>query len=222
MTYVELIVVLSIFAVMTSIVLFNYNKYQDSVDIKVLANDIASKIVEAQKAATSGNLPGEAQLQYFQVNGITAADWKPSYGIYFNTDGSIDIADNISYNKKFIYFANLDNSADNFGTYNGDPSEVLDTKKITTNDYISDLTTSGCSLSTGAESTGGIGSIGGIKGLNIMNIAFTRPGSNAVINGDTACTSAQITISSASDSSIKSCIQIYSSGRIQIGDCQNL
>ena len=57
MTYVELIVVLSIFSVMTSVVLFNYNEFQAKIDIKVLANDIALKIVEAQKSALSGKLP---------------------------------------------------------------------------------------------------------------------------------------------------------------------
>src|SRR3989338_5832996 len=54
MTYVELIVVLSIFSVMTSIALFDYNKFQAKVDIKVLATDISDP------------------------------DWKPSYGIYFD------------------------------------------------------------------------------------------------------------------------------------------
>ena len=51
MTYVELIVVLSIFSIMTSIVLFNYNEFQAKVDIKVLANDIVLNIVEAQKVS---------------------------------------------------------------------------------------------------------------------------------------------------------------------------
>src|SRR3989344_4561547 len=86
MTYVELIVVLSIFSVMTSIALFDYNKFQAKVDIKVLANDIALKIVEAQKSAMSGKIP---------IQNISST-WKPSYGIYF------DLADG----KNFIYFAN--------------------------------------------------------------------------------------------------------------------
>ena len=56
MTYVELIVVLSIFSIMTSVVLFNYGAFQAKVDIKNLASDIALKIVEAQKSALSGKL----------------------------------------------------------------------------------------------------------------------------------------------------------------------
>ena len=45
MTYVELIVVLGIFAVMLSISMFNYKRFQGKVDIKNLANDIALKLV---------------------------------------------------------------------------------------------------------------------------------------------------------------------------------
>ena len=90
MTYVELIVVLSIFAVMTSIILFNYNGFQSKVNIKVLANDIASKIVEAQKDAMSGKL-----------NSNAGAVWKPAYGVYFNLSNN---------NKSFLYFADLNNN----------------------------------------------------------------------------------------------------------------
>ena len=47
MTYIELIVVLSIFAVMSSVVIFNYGLFQARIDIKNLASDIALKFVEA-------------------------------------------------------------------------------------------------------------------------------------------------------------------------------
>ena len=40
MTYVELIVVLSIFAVLSSVAVFNYSEFQTKVDIKNLANDL--------------------------------------------------------------------------------------------------------------------------------------------------------------------------------------
>ena len=93
MTYVEIIVVLGIFSVMSAIVMFNYGEFQAKVDIKNLASDIALKIVEAQKSALSGNLPPGA-----------LSDWKPSYGVHFYpTFGSG------SDNKHFIYFSNLNN-----------------------------------------------------------------------------------------------------------------
>lgn len=92
MTYVELIVVLSIFSVMSSIVIFNYGEFQAKVDMKNLANDVALKIVEAQKSALSGILPSVAPY-------ITP--WKPSYGLYFNLNND---------NKSFIYFTDLNNN----------------------------------------------------------------------------------------------------------------
>ena len=107
MSYVELIVVLSIFSVMTSVVLFNYGEFQAKVDIKNLASDIALKVVEAQKAALSGKL----STQDFAP--------KPSYGVYFN----------ISPSTSFIYFADFNNDK----IYN----EIsLDTILITKNNSI--------------------------------------------------------------------------------------
>lgn len=123
MTYVELIVVLSIFSIMTSIILFNYGKFQTSVDIKILANDIASKIVEAQKSSISGKW------------NINASDnWKPSYGINF------DLTDNTH----FTYFANLGGVSDNI--YDTSDS-ILDEIEITKNNFIKDLKCSGTSIS---------------------------------------------------------------------------
>jgi len=118
MTYVELIVVLSIFAVMSSIVLFNYGKFQAKVDIKNLANDIALKIVQAQKDAMSGKLPTDGST--FLVS--------PSYGVYFD----------LTTPKSFIYFTNLDSG--NFYDF----SDAWDTITITKNSIISGLEVVGC------------------------------------------------------------------------------
>src|SRR3989338_9773919 len=89
MTYVELIVVLMIFATISSIVLFNYQEFQTKVDIKNLASDIALKIVEAQKSAISGKLSAQGDFAP-----------KPAYGIYFNLSPSTN----------FVYFADFDNN----------------------------------------------------------------------------------------------------------------
>src|SRR5258708_36931609 len=94
MTYVELIVVLSIFSVMTSVILFNYQKFQAKVDIKNLANDIAVKLVGAQKAAVSCAFPPPAQQS------LIGSFWKPPYGLYFYPS---------NYNKSFLYFAHPNN-----------------------------------------------------------------------------------------------------------------
>jgi prepilin-type N-terminal cleavage/methylation domain-containing protein len=112
-TYVELIVVLSIFAIMTSLIMFNYGAYQAQVDIKVMANDIALKIVQAQKNAVNG-----------LDNGL-AFTGKPSYGVYFPGTGSTS-------DTSFIYFADLNNNH----LYN---EGSLSTVNITKGDYIKSI-----------------------------------------------------------------------------------
>ncbi|MEX2029199.1 MAG: type II secretion system protein [Candidatus Paceibacterota bacterium] len=111
MTYVELIVVLSIFSVITSVVIFNYGEFQAKVDMKNLASDIALKIVEAQKSSLSGVLP----LSVYDAN------WKPSYGIHFN----------MATRDRFVYFVDL-----NLNGVMDDP-ERLDTIVITKDNLIS-------------------------------------------------------------------------------------
>jgi len=109
MSYVELIVVLSIFAILSSIAFYNYGNFQNNVDIKNLASDIASKIVEAQKASLNGVLPG----------GVAPfLGWKPSYGVSFD----------VATPGQFIYFTDLDNAGDR---------ETLETISITKNNKIS-------------------------------------------------------------------------------------
>ena len=95
-TYVELIVVLSIFAIMTSLVIFNYGAFQAKVDVENYANDIALKIVQAQKDAMSGKQPTDLQQQ------PTVSPWKPSYGVFF--DGHLG-------STNFIYYVESDKSS---------------------------------------------------------------------------------------------------------------
>ena len=89
MTYVELIVVLTIFSIITSVSMFNYNKFQQKVDIKNLANDIALRIVEAQKLSTSGKIPPVSP---------SVSPWRPAYGLYFSMTSATS----------FTFFTDLD------------------------------------------------------------------------------------------------------------------
>jgi prepilin-type N-terminal cleavage/methylation domain-containing protein len=120
MTYVELIVVLSIFTIMSSIILFNYGIFQSKVDIKVLANDIALKIVDAQKSSISGK---------WNTNALIG--WKPSYGIYFST----------SDNKKITHFADINNN----NIYDVSVDPILDQITINKNNIVGGIEAVGCS-----------------------------------------------------------------------------
>ncbi len=183
MTYVELIVVLSIFSVMTSIVIFNYGKFEEKVNIKVLANDIALKIVEAQKSSMAGLWNTNAPL-----------DWKPSYGINFNTSNDTN-------KKNFIYFTDL--NADAYYRDLSCSGECLDRISITKGDYVSELGIIG----DGCPAT-----------VNNLNIVFKRPNSSAIITSDPAllCNIFYVQISISSPQLLNAKIKVYPSGRIQI------
>ncbi len=193
MSYIELIVVLGIFSVMTSVTLFNYGKFQAKVDIKNLASDIALKVVEAQKTSLSGKLP---------IQTATIADptkWKPSYGVfYFNPAVN---------SKSFIYFTDL--NQDGFlpsSAINCPPNdECLDKITITKKNSISNLDVFYQNNTTAS--------------LIDLVITFKRPDSRAIIKSSSSLAGGvidyvQITIVSPQTATAK--IKIYPSGRIQI------
>ena len=192
MTYVELIVVLSIFSVMSAIMLFDYNKFEGKVDIKNLANDIAIKAIEAQKSATAGRLP---------PSGSYAAGWKPSYGLYFKLGSPGD-------NKTFLYFTDLNQSGDFldplFCPTPGNGGECLEKISITKGNTITELR---AYYADASSSTG-----------NDLSINFTRPNAGATIRSSTGFSGpvayVQITIASPQGNTAK--VKIYASGRIQI------
>ncbi len=128
MTYVELIVVLGIFAVMSGVVLFNYKGFQAKIDIKNLASDIALKIVEAQKSAINGKLYAGA-----------SASWKPAYGVYFDLTADT---------KSFIYFADFSTMNNNLFEGSNCTGECLSNISITKGNFISSITAAGCSGTT--------------------------------------------------------------------------
>jgi len=195
MTYVELIVVLSIFAIMTSVTMFNYGKFQAQVDIKVLANDIALKIVQAQKDAMSGKIPMASQYAVISDK----PNWKPSYGVAFAPSNK----------SNFIYFVDLDPAIKYYndatwcrtelGTY-----ECINNIQITKGNYVSKI-----------EPLGGDGCSTTVGDISIL---FTRPNSTPIFSSKTSpsCSPDDVVITISSPQGISSKIKIYSSGRIEI------
>ncbi len=197
MTYVELIVVLSIFSVLSSVAIFSYGDFQAKVDIKNLASDVALKAVEAQKSSLSGLVPPSAQQS--QVG----PTWKPSYGVYFNiTSGRFNLSGVT--NTSFVYFVDLNQNGNfDFSSCPGS-GECLDKITITKGNIISNLDVF-YQDSTSASITD-------------LAITFSRPNSGAVIQSSTSLRSnisyAQVTILSPKGST--GLIKLYPSGRIQV------
>jgi len=198
MTYVELIVVLSIFAVISSVTMFNYGSFQAKVDIKNLTSDIALKLVQAQKYSVSGKLP--PLLQQGLITNINT--WKPSYGVYFNTTSDAN-------KKKFVYFTDInsnnicDTTCTNFFS-NGEFLEKIDINK---GNFISKIEIMNSSNFACDTPTG-------------LTVLFRRPSSEAKITAEpiSYCIMSyiQITVSSSASTPITSKILIYPSGRIEI------
>lgn len=191
MSYIELIVVLTIFAFMSSVILFNYGEFQAKVDIKNLASDIALKIIEAQKSSLSGKLPPSAQ----------PPTWKPSYGVYFNLTAGANTG-----NKVFYYFTDLNqDKLFDYGTYGCPSNECLEKLNITKGNSISEIKV--------YYKSGGSTVI-----PNDLQITFTRPNSEATFKSGTVfsgiVSSFEITVVSPKSPTAK--INIYPSGRVQV------
>ena len=192
MTYVELIVVMSIFAIMLAITMFNYNKFQALVDIKNLSNDVALKVVQAQKYSVNGLLPPLTQQSI--IGNVDV--WTPSYGVYFQANSP-----------RFIYFTDIDKShtCDATCLNQSNNGEFLEAFNITKGNKISSITTSACSSGT----------------LTDFTVVFIRPSSEAKFSASPALASncdpkyASIIVSSP-DGLVTSTIKVYTSGRIEI------
>ena len=73
MTFIELIVVISIFGIMATIVLSNFKSFANKITIENVAHDVALRIVEAQRSAASGKLSSLVNVP---------DGYRPRYGIF--------------------------------------------------------------------------------------------------------------------------------------------
>jgi hypothetical protein len=159
---------------MGSIVLFGFRDFGSKTQLDNLAQDVALRIVEAQKAAISGR----STATLFGIDTAHA----PSYGVYFS-DNAIDTG---GLNRQFTYFADNDHSK----TYSdvtpcpASPTpghECISVTSITTGEYVSNI----CYYSTSTV-------YNCVEGGS-AHITFTRPFPDATMNvcndtGITSCT----------------------------------
>jgi len=197
MTILELLTVLMIFAVLSSVAIFNYGTFQANVDLTNLANNIALQVVGAQKAALAGLLPTQIP---------TVSPWKPSYGTYFSVTSAQDASG--ADKKDFMYFVDLNNNNKYDSSVNC-TGDCLSKYTITRNDYISDIS----AFYLGDLNPHTLGISGN------FTVTFSRPNSGAnfsLNNGTFSVVNiayVQITITNGKS---KSLIKIYPSGRVQV------
>jgi len=189
MTYVELIVVLSIFAVMSSVSLFNYGQFQGKVDVKNLANDVALRIVEAQKDALNG-----------KFNNSASSTWKPSYGVHFDVNNAAT---------KIVQYTDLNNNnrcdppqCNPTPTYSLG-REVTSIVNINKGNYVSSIEVIG----SGCPPT-----------VNELTITYRRPNTAPGFRSSPpiGCTVSNVIINLTSPRGATARVRVYSSGLINI------
>ena len=123
-TLVELLVTITIFVILTGVVLFNQSKFNSSILLTNLAYDTALTVRQAQTYGIN--------IKEFNVNGT--GNFFVPYGVHFD----------ISAPKSFILFADLDKKGYyDFSTSTCDaPSGCVNRYNISRGNYISDLCTS--------------------------------------------------------------------------------
>ena len=103
-TFIELIVVISIFAIMSGVVIFKFDDFSSNITLQNLSHDIALRIKKAQNEAIFGQSNTIGQQNFgVSYTGEYADRYAPTYGIHFSPDN----------NKQFTFFA------DRQFTYNG-------------------------------------------------------------------------------------------------------
>lgn len=164
-TLVELIVVIAIFAMVSSVLMFNYSDFSTNVSLRGLSQEIALSIRKAQTYATSVHSLGGAP---------TAPGNYPAYGISFSVQDPTGASYEPS-KKSFVLFADIpltpnplpnkkyDSDGDCGAMVEG--SECLEEFNITTSDKIVGFETD----VTGQVKTGSVA------------ITFRRPTPDAII-----------------------------------------
>ena len=204
MTYIELIVVIAIFSIMSGIALVNNRSFNDQVVVTNFAQDIALQVVNQQKSAVFGKLPDGSQQAYLAPN------WKPAYGAYFDTA--------LGSNSRFILFT--DATQDHF--YSGTNCTVTNNFSV---DECSDMInfTGGvkilyiCTEMPGDPPCFDLATNNLVADNGSASVVFTRPNSNAVIYSDGGIIDGSIrVVISNQDESVKKSIVISSSGKIAV------
>ncbi len=206
-TLLEISFVIAIFAIMGSIVLFRFKDFGTQATLDNLTQDIALRIVEAQKAAIAGA---------GNIN-VTALGIAPNYGVYFTPSTTPSGA-----NKQFVYFT--DTSTTSARTYNGDACtstptagrQCISVTSITSGDYVSNVcyNTGGGSLSYPCLTSGSV------------HVSFTRPFPDATMKvcptvapcsgTPTTAKSVYIEVTSGANAALKRTIIVTGLGQVRV------
>lgn len=208
-TLIEMVFVFVIFAVMASITLFNFRGFNERLQFNNLVQDIALRIVTAQKSSISG----ATNINFIGQNA------RPSYGVYFKAGAGTTEA------TRFVYYNDLPalggTAGDKFYNPSGSPcpttpvvgEECLSITAITTGEYVSNI----CFLPEGAT-------LGTCSSSAEAHVTFIRPFPDAALRVDTGSAIVSVPqyvcveLTSGNDAAIKKTISISNLGEIRTFD----
>ncbi len=139
MTFIEIIVVMGIFAAISATVLFNYRDFSSGVKLQNLSQEIALQGKRAQTLASQGRKPILSDAQQSEVitnnNFLPLEGWVSSYGLAF------DVANHPT---SFIFYFN---SPEYYIDANNDSEYTLEERNVSFNDFV-DGSYTGCGQAT--------------------------------------------------------------------------
>lgn len=154
-TFMELVVVISIFSIISSVILFNFSDFSTNISIQNTTADIALVVKEAQSDAIAGRLNET-------INLLGVSNFKPAYGIHFDSGNP----------SGFIKFTDLDKDYVYGGNCSVSNTECLKDIKINGFDQIADI----CVRALNDTDFN--------CDINSLDISFERPFPDAKIRAD--------------------------------------
>ena len=204
---VELIVVISIFALMASTTIFNYNDYRDRVEETNIAQDIALSVRQAQLYGISSSNRDVGQV--FDDDENNAAEKAFFNGVDITDNSSIrGVAINVK-DKTFTLFE--DNNGNN--VYDSGIDRVIDERQVLSNR----VELKAC-LDNGTPDLGNCSS-DLVTDDELIYVTFQRPYPDAIIRlqgDDTTYSNVSIGFYTGGNEEVSTYIQIDPSGQISV------
>jgi len=161
LTLIELMVVISIFLMITSVAIFNYGSFNSNISLQNLTDDIALSIRKAQSFAIGA--------RGIKIDGKEEVEFNKSYGVHFSINPIPSTTSVDSSNQSFLVFSTptADKKYDSSSNPCGSGGECVEFFNITTADYIKEIavTENSTRESIGENAT--------------VDIVFTRPNPRA-------------------------------------------
>lgn len=213
-TFIEMIIVMAIFAFIAGVTLFSYRKFSDNVKVQNVMQDVALAITRAQRTAIAGAIPREASI--LQDVGMS---WAPSYGVHI----SMQIP------TQLLYFLDLnDDAIDNQDQDQGrylyeDPGgldscdlESLSTECLDQLNFPQNYVFNGICINQPYSDLGQSDCSGG-QSASWVDIVFTRPEPAPVITTDIAGPISSVTLYILETSSgTQKTVTVYATGQVQV------